>query len=105
VLHAELIDPRDATSEVDEPTYRVQFWKRTDAEASYRVRGAGDVLEVLAWAERQQREQLVGLGDGRFPADRFLVFAEAEDELNPPGLELIRVFGRDPMREADGGAQ
>jgi len=53
------VDPRDTTWEVDEPAYRVYFWRpvpqpigvpRGLASEEFEVTGA-DVQEVIAWAE------------------------------------------------------
>jgi hypothetical protein len=44
------VDPRDQTSEVDAPRYRVCFWNGSDSD-EYEITGA-DVPEVLAWADR-----------------------------------------------------
>ena len=51
-MDARPVDPRDITWEVDNPIYRVTFW-RMDGSASdeWRLADAANVLDVLAWAD------------------------------------------------------
>lgn len=52
------IDPRDATGEVWDPCYRVEFVTTVPlAVATYRLRRAADVREVLAWADRRRGDR------------------------------------------------
>ena len=48
-MKTELIDPRDQTLQVDDPTYRVYFWAEGgDAKEEWELSGA-DLDEVLDW--------------------------------------------------------
>ena len=54
-MRVELIDPRDQTSQVDDPTYRVYFWaKGGGAKEEWELFGA-DLDEVLEWIRLQSR--------------------------------------------------
>jgi hypothetical protein len=48
------VDPRDVEGEDHGPVYRVYFWESTTS-TEYRLVGADDVDEVLAWAEANVR--------------------------------------------------
>jgi hypothetical protein len=100
-MDAEEIDPRDQTGEIYDPTYRVQFWggmnspAKNDAESSWRLRGAADVLEVLEWAERQ-KDVLADDGERPFFADSFMVYVETASEIMG-GVTLTRILGAAPL--------
>ena len=75
-----LIDPRDATAEVDSPTYRVEIVSRDKSSIStWRVSGARDLCEVLAWTESEE-------GDGS-------AVIHVESRSSGDGLTLHRVYG------------
>ena len=88
------VDPRNAEGEDHDPAYRVYFWESTappgatDAESSmmasteYRLSGAEDVHEVIAWAEAQVR-----------PDQAYELFVEANLDSS---VRLIRVSGLCP---------
>ena len=92
-MKAEASDPRQTGFEVGEPAYHVHFWSQPTAPAAarqeevmwhceeWRLSEAGDVEEVLAWAEAN--------AGGR----HVVVWAEVRcgDELG-----LVRLLGRDP---------
>ncbi len=90
-LRAELVDPRYVTSEENKPTYRVDFWKYTRpdlvaqerglATEEWRVSGARDVHEVIAWADEHSL--------GR----RYVLSVEFHEER---GVGLVRLSGRFP---------
>jgi len=48
-MKAALIDPRDQTSQVDDPTYRVYFWAGDGAAKEEWELAETDLREVLAW--------------------------------------------------------
>ena len=52
-VHARQVDPRDVNVEVDEPTFRVYFWRSAPSLAcrEFEVTG-GDVDDVIGWADR-----------------------------------------------------
>ena len=87
------VDPRDTTWEVDEPAYRVHFWRPVPqpigspsgfASEELEVTGS-DVDGVIAWAEATA-------GSNRTYALYALVRCrEAE-------LRLVRLAGADPLR-------
>ena len=55
LMKARLIDPRDQTSQVDNPTYRVYFWADGgDAKEEWELTGA-DLDEVLEWIRPRSR--------------------------------------------------
>ncbi len=74
-----LIDPRDATTEFDNPTYRVEIIaidrSRID---TWRISGADDFSDVRAWAEAEK-------GDGSA-----VIHLEVE---TGSGLALLRLDG------------
>lgn len=48
-MRARPIDPRDQTSQVDDPSYRVYFWAEdAGAKEEWEI-SEGDLDEVLAW--------------------------------------------------------
>lgn len=72
------IDPRDITSEVDAPAYRVHFWDAAHSvQDEWRVWEA-DVPEVLAWAAASAR--------GR----AYVILVEVPA---PDGVCLVRLSG------------
>ncbi len=93
---ADPVDPRDAEWEVDEPAYRVYFWRQPVAPAGvrqehmgyefeeYRLSGADDVHEVLAWAA--EHAQL---------ARSFTLYVEHRREER---IGLIKLAGLDPTQ-------
>jgi hypothetical protein len=101
-VHAAPVDPRDCVWEDDQPVYRVYFRHqpgvpagRTDPAAmcacrELRVTDAVDVLEVLAWAERESR------GPETWVA--YVETAARRDAVD--GVGLLRIHGRDPNAEA-----
>lgn len=48
-LHAEQVDPRDVEVENEAPVYRVYFVTQSGATDEYRLTGASDVRDALAW--------------------------------------------------------
>lgn len=75
-----LIDPRDATAEVDSPTYRVEIVSRDRSRiATWRISGAQDLCEVVAWSESEK-------GDGS-------AVIHVEYALSGGGVTLLRVHG------------
>jgi len=87
------VDPRDTTWEVDEPAYRVYFWRPVPqpiglpigfASEEFEVTGA-DAQEVIAWAE-------VTAGSDRTYTVYALVRCLAGE------LGLVRLAGADPLR-------
>jgi hypothetical protein len=47
-MRAEQVDPRDQTSEIDDPTYRVYFWEGDGSSEEWEI-SETDVDGVLAW--------------------------------------------------------
>jgi hypothetical protein len=94
-LDVQPVDPRDATSEIEEPTYRVYFWTRVPLPSgipadvsSYRsdefqLTGAGDVHEAIAWAEHNANGRRYTL---------YAVVSAAREKT------LVRLAGVDPTR-------
>lgn len=88
-MFASEIDPEHSLLEQDEAVYQVHFWSRPGGEDSmwsrheWRLEGAKDLPEVLAWADREAA--------GR----RFTRYVEAliDDELS-----LLCLQGDDPTR-------
>ena len=56
-LQALPADPRDVTAVVDEPTFRVDFWRDRGGLRcrEFEVRG-GDVSDVVVWAEHAKED-------------------------------------------------
>ena len=89
------VDPRDTRWEVDNPVYRVYFWHRpavapgSDQELwmwhceEWRLTGAADVHEVLAWANGPEARARV-----------FELFVES----SRGELGLLRLAGTSPDR-------
>jgi hypothetical protein len=79
------VDPRDQTSEVDDPAYRAYFWDSTGARDEWELTGA-DIDEVLDWVHANSR--------GR-PHILWVVVRDSEN------LQLVRLRGIDPPADAD----
>ncbi len=90
-MDASLVDPRDATGEVDNPTYRVdivsQDGNRID---TWRIAQARDVRDVLAWSEERR-------GDGSA-----VIHVEVHDARSG-GVTLLRLSGAPHGRGHGGG--
>jgi hypothetical protein len=69
------VDPRDQTSEVDAPRYRVCFWNGSDSD-EYEITGA-DVPEVLAWADRSAAGRTYSSGPVSLPVTRLAPISSA----------------------------
>jgi hypothetical protein len=87
------VDPRDTTWEVDEPAYRVYFWRRVPQpiglspgfeSEEFDVAGA-DVQEVIAWVEATAGS------DRTYSLYALLRSLEGQ-------LGLVRLAGADPTR-------
>jgi hypothetical protein len=95
-MEASPIDPRDTTWERRDPTYRVYFWSvptdvwRAHTSYEWRITGAVDVQEVIAWAERERRGRTYELFVER--ADRM----ESRTEGWTDASGLIRLSGANP---------
>lgn len=91
------VDPRDVTSEVDTPTFRVCFWRTSPGLASreYELTGA-DVEEVIEWAEANKG------------AAETYMLGVLTSRPGPHGTDVVltRIKGRDASRpdENDSGA-
>ena len=83
-MRARPVGPRDQTSEVDDPAYRVTFWAG-QASDQWELSEA-DLDEVLAWINQT--------AEGRTHS---LWVVRHEDS----GLELIRLRGIDPPAAPD----
>ncbi|WP_432496808.1 hypothetical protein [Kineococcus auxinigenes] len=110
-MRSEGVDPRDVSSEVEQPAYRVHFRERTgtahdfpqrrgpdlgppraypsSSSDEHRLLQARDVQEVLQWAQQQ--------ADGRL----FVVHVETTDGGQ---RGLLRLQGRDPDDATSGAA-
>ena len=88
------VDPRDITWELDDPVFRVYFWKmyaRAPEPATpdawecmeYEVSEA-DVKEVIRWADEYT---------DREGSDRYTFYLRVDDA-DGPGM--VRLFGADP---------
>ena len=86
-LEARLVDPRDTTWEVWDPSYRVYFWHHQVlggwACREYEVTGA-DVSAVLEWATENARS-----------GEKFTMFVVVAREGE---TGLLRLSGDDPTR-------
>jgi hypothetical protein len=87
------VDPRDASWEINQPAYRVYFWRRVPqpiglpmgfAAEEFEVTGA-DVRETIAWAEATAGS------DRTYTLYAIAQLAEGE-------LGLLRLAGADPLR-------
>ena len=93
-MHVRLVDPRDTGWEVNEPVFRVYFWRELEtpvdgaeqayASDEYEVTDA-DVREVISWADQQSA--------GRTYTLHVLVPHPWPEELG-----LINLAGNDPTR-------
>lgn len=88
------VDPRDTRWEIDQPTFRVYFWKinapspqpgvpDSYESTEYEVSEA-DIKEVLRWADDYAK---------RDKTDHCTVYLRVEA---PEGPGLVRLFGTDP---------
>lgn len=77
------IDPRDQTSEIDDPAYRAYFWDSPQACDEWELTEA-DLDEVLSWVQANSR--------GR-PHSLWAVVRRDQD------VELIRLRGIDPTAD------
>lgn len=90
------VDPRDQTTELDDPAYRVYFWSgdRTSNVMmvcdEHEITGA-DVHEVLRWADDH--------ADGRTYTLWACVPEQTEARV---GLKLVRLAGWDPTTSDTG---
>lgn len=76
-----LIDPRDATAEVDEPVYRVEVRSADESKIdTYRLSDVVDVSEVIEWSSRFDDTSVV------------LLYVEVHDS-GLDALTLIRLLG------------
>lgn len=79
------IDPRDQTSEIDDPRYRVYFWETLADPLAWSSDeweiSEADVPEVLAWVDANAGGRLASI----WVALRI-----------GPGVQLIRLAGVDP---------
>ncbi|MDR6573620.1 MULTISPECIES: hypothetical protein [unclassified Curtobacterium] len=50
-LRAQQVDPRDVQTEYETSVYRVYFVDSNGSTDEYRLEGADDVRQVLAWAD------------------------------------------------------
>ena len=84
-MEIHLVDPRDTTSQVDQPNYRVYVWRRGEggglSAEEFRLLGAQDVSEVLAFA-------------GSHQADSVAVYVESATS---DGLTLLKLHSSDPF--------
>jgi hypothetical protein len=78
------VDPRDASWEEEQPTYRVYFWEADGASSEHELVGATDVTEVLGWADENR-------GTRTYTA--YLVGRDGGGQLG-----LARLHGADPTR-------
>lgn len=92
-LTARPVDPRDVTTEISEPTYRVSFWSRDGASCrDYDLTGVDSVDEGLAWADAEVN-----------PVEIYLVGVLYRSEFAPSsGLTFIRLAGDPPPGQSCG---
>jgi hypothetical protein len=102
------VDERTAEWELDTPLYRVYFWERGKGPAeasgvgyglkSYEISGAGDVFEVIAWANAHSGP---GRGEIYSGSDRsYVIYAVADRHVRKG---IVRLIGVDPDRAPDVG--
>lgn len=84
-MRATQVDPRDQTSEVDDPAYRAYFWNSPGSCDEWELTGA-DIDEVLEWVRANSR--------GR-PHSLWAVVRSDQ------AVELIRLRGIDPTADRD----
>ncbi|WP_114560504.1 hypothetical protein [Desertihabitans aurantiacus] len=80
-MRARPVDPRDQTSEVAAPRYRVVFWTSSSSSEEWQLSEA-DLDEVLSWVAAH--------GDGR----RHSLWVELPDAGG--GVQVVRLRGIDP---------
>ncbi|MBT2497650.1 hypothetical protein J7E25_00910 [Agromyces sp. ISL-38] len=98
-MEISLIDPRDTTWELRDPTYRVYFWTVPDSVSyEWRITDAADVHEVIAWAEAERGERTYELFIEH--VDRRA--SGAGEWIEEPGL--IRLVGDNPTTGRIGGS-
>jgi len=74
-----LIDPRDATAEIDDPTFRVEIISGDRSRIdTWRISGARDFRDVWTWADNEK-------GDGSV-----VIHVEVRTD---SGLTLVRLHG------------
>jgi hypothetical protein len=90
-MRAHQVDPRDIQWEADTPSYRVYFWQQAGhgpesgwASDEWQL-DDGDLLEVLAWADSDDRHR------------RYVLYACCAHGGDPG---LIRLTGTDPTAAA-----
>jgi hypothetical protein len=93
-MHVRPVDSRDTRSEIDEPVFRVYFWRdlgtppdgagRAYASDEYEVTDA-DVREVIYWADEES-------------AGRTYTLHVLVPDLRSEELGLINLAGVDPTR-------
>jgi hypothetical protein len=87
------VDPRDSTFEVDQPRYRIDFWRLQGGRSgaweseSYELEDT-DVAEAIAWADAHSKGRVFVL---------YAAFSSQE------GLGIVRLLGSDPTANAAGG--
>lgn len=82
-MNARQVDPRYVRWEVDEPSYRVDFWNLETTESDeWLLQGAGGIEEVMRWAHEH--------ATGR----DFVIYVqyEADGEYG-----LLRLHGQEPV--------
>lgn len=84
-MRFESVDPRDTSWECPQPVYRVYFWSGPGLSDEYRLVGASDVHEAIAWADER-------LPDG----DQYLLYVEQSDAGR---LGLVRLAGTEPTAQ------
>lgn len=89
MMDVSLIDPRDATAEFDDPTYRVEIISSDRSRIdTWRISGARDFREVWTWAETEK-------GNGSL-----VIHVEVQSD---SGLSLVRLYGVPYGHGAAGG--
>lgn len=79
-MRTELVDPRDQTTQVNDPTYRVYFWADDGgAKEEWELSGA-DLHEVLKWIPTQAKGRSYSLwATTRSPGDVCLIRLQGID--------------------------
>jgi hypothetical protein len=86
------VDPRDQTSEVDDPAYCVYYWTSGGAACDEYECTQADVHAVIRLAEAN--------ADGR----SYSLWAQVPDgSRTPSGVCLVRLAGWDPVTDPDVG--
>jgi hypothetical protein len=92
-MNIRMLDPRDATWEVDQPKYRIDLWRLQGGRSgvweseSFELEDT-DVAEAIAWADAHSK--------GR----AFVLYAAFR---NQEGMGIVRLLGSDPTANAPGG--